>query len=90
MGSPLQRRIPEFDIFDILTLPKSLFFFVFFSRVLRDSIGHYVGLSVGRSVGLSVGRSVGRLAVSFIYIFIFFYLNFFYSLLFFVASYATL
>ena len=40
-----------------------------FSRVLRDSIAHYVGLSVGRSVRLSVGLSVGGLAVSsYIYI----------------------
>ena len=28
-----------------------IFFYLFFSRVLRDSISRYVGLSVGRSVG---------------------------------------
>ena len=31
-----------------------------FSRVLRDSIGHYVGRSVGQLVGWSVGWSVGQ------------------------------
>ena len=34
-------------------------FSIIFSRVQRDSISHYVGLSVGLSVGRSVGLSVG-------------------------------
>ena len=43
-----------------LSLLLQLLSLSIFSRVLRDSICHYVGWSVRRSVGPSVRRSIGR------------------------------
>ena len=59
-------RLPIVSLSVPTPLPRNVHFkFHIYSRVLRDSIGHYVGRSIGRSVDWSVGRSVGPKSVCF-------------------------